>query len=157
MRMATALGTPGLSPALWGQGLVSIGHPSQLCFAHKQVVGIIVESAALRDGPPLDVNQGQGEERRRGRRKGRQERREQGGWSAADGISISWKYGRRLFDMMILHDAGIDQGGFGAADGASPQLTLLREAAGFGMIILQDAGGDQGGWSVADCPHMTQI
>ena len=92
MRMAMALGTPGLSPALWGQGLVSIGHPSQLCFAHKQVVGIIVESAALRDGPPLDVNQGQGEERRREERKGRQERREQGGWSAADGISISWKY-----------------------------------------------------------------
>ena len=90
--MAMALGTPGLSPALWGQGLVSIGHPSQLCFAHKQVVGIIVESAALRDGPPLDVNQGQGEERRREERKGRQERREQGGWSAADGISISWKY-----------------------------------------------------------------
>ena len=53
MRMAMALGTPGLSPALWGQGLVSIGHPSQLCFAHKQVVGIIVDSSALRDGPPL--------------------------------------------------------------------------------------------------------
>ena len=90
MRMAMALGTPGLSPALWGQGLVSIGHPSQLCFAHKQVVGTIVDSSALRDGPPLDVNQGQG--RRREERKGRQERREQGGWSAADGISISWKY-----------------------------------------------------------------
>ena len=52
---------------------------------------------------------------------------------------------------MILHDAGIDQGGFGAAEGASQQLTVLREAAGFGMRILQDAGGDQGGWSVADC------
>ena len=90
--MAIELGTPGLSPALWGQGLVSIGHPSQLCFAHKQVVGTIVDSSALRDGPPLDVNQGQGEERRREERKGRQERREQGGWSAADGISISWKY-----------------------------------------------------------------
>ena len=81
--MAIELGTPGLSPALWGQGLVSIGHPSQLCFAHKQVVGTIVDSSALRDGPPLDVNQGQGEERRRERRKGSQERREQGGWSAA--------------------------------------------------------------------------
>ena len=77
MRMAMALGTPGLSPALWGQGLVSLGHPSQLCFAQKQVVGIIVDSSALRDGPPLDVNQGQGEGR-----KGRQERREQDGWSA---------------------------------------------------------------------------
>ena len=74
MRMAMALGTPGLSPALWGQGLVSIGHPSQLCFAHKQVVGIIVESAALRDGPPLDVNQGQGEERR-GEERRREERK----------------------------------------------------------------------------------
>ena len=88
--MAIELGTPGLSPALWGQGLISLGHPSPLCFAQKQVVGIIVESAALRDGPHLDVNQDQG--RRREERKGRQERREQGGWSAADGISISWKY-----------------------------------------------------------------
>ena len=90
--MAIELGTPGLSPALWGQGLVSLGHPSPLCFAQKQVVGIIVESAALRDGPPLDVNQGQGEERRREERKGRQERREHGGCSAGDGISISRKY-----------------------------------------------------------------
>ena len=77
MRMAMALGTPGLSPALWGQGLVSIGHPSQLCFAHKQVVGIIVESAALRDGPPLDVNQGQGEERRGEERRREERRREE--------------------------------------------------------------------------------
>ena len=90
--MAIELGTPGLSPALWGQGLVSLGHPSPLCFAQKQVVGIIVESAALRDGPPLDVNQGQGEETRRERRKGRQERREPDGWSAADCIPISCKY-----------------------------------------------------------------
>ena len=51
--------------------------------------------------------------------------------------------------MMILHDAGIDQGGFGAADGASPQLTLLREAA-FDIMILPDAGIDQGAWSVAN-------
>ena len=51
---------------------------------------------------------------------------------------------------MILHDAGRDQGGFGAAEGASQQLTVLREAAGFGMRILQDPGRDQGGWSVAD-------
>ena len=41
--------------------------------------------------------------------------------------------------MMILHDAGIDQGGFGAAEGPSQQLTVLREAAGFEMIILEDA------------------
>ena len=69
------------------------------------------------------------------------------------GISISWKYSKRLLDMMILHDAGIDQGGFGAAEGASQQLPVLREAAGFGMMSLQDAGRDQGGWSVADCPR----
>ena len=68
--MAIELGTPGLSPALWGQGLVSLGHPSPLCFAQKQVVGIIVDSSALRDGPPLDVNRGRGEERRRERKKG---------------------------------------------------------------------------------------
>ena len=76
--MAIELGTPGLSPALWGQGLVSLGHPSPLFFAQKQVVGIIVESAALRDGPPLDANQGQGEEKKREGRNGRQERREHG-------------------------------------------------------------------------------
>ena len=50
----------------------------------------------------------------------------------------------------ILHDAGSDQGGFGAAEGARQQLTVLREAAGFGMRILQDTGRDKGGWSVAD-------
>ena len=81
--MAIELGTPGLSPALWGQGLVSLGHPSPLCFAQKQVVGIIVESAALRDGPPLDVNQGQGEERRREERKGRQKRE-----NKVDGVQL---------------------------------------------------------------------
>ena len=87
MRMAMALGTPGLSPALWGQGLVSIGHPSQLCFAHKQVVGIVVDSSALREGPPLDVNQGQGEERGDERRAER--RREKGDrerWNKLDGV-----------------------------------------------------------------------
>ena len=87
--MAIEQGTLGLSPALWGQGLISLGHPSQLCFAQKQVVGIIVESAALRDGPHLDVNKGQGEEKRRKKRKGRHERVEQEGRSAADRISIS--------------------------------------------------------------------
>ena len=55
--------------------------------------------------------------------------------------------------MMILHDAGIDQGGFGAADSPTHQLTVLREA-GCDMIILQDAGRDQGGWSVADGPTL---
>ena len=52
--------------------------------------------------------------------------------------------------MRILQDAGKDQGGYGAAKGPSQQLTVLREAAGFGMRILQDTGRDQGGWSVAD-------
>ena len=83
MRMAMVLGTPGLSPALWGQGLVSIGHPSQLCFAHKQVVGIVVDSSALREGPPLDVNQGQGEERRG---EGRREKGDRKGGNKVDGV-----------------------------------------------------------------------
>ena len=60
--------------------------------------------------------------------------------------------------MMNLHDADIDQGGFGAAEGASPPLTVLHEAAGFGMRVLQDAGRDQGGWSVADSPtHLLAV
>ena len=42
--------------------------------------------------------------------------------------------------MTILHDAGVDQGGFGAAESASQQLPVLREAAGFDAMILQDAG-----------------
>ena len=83
--MAIELGTPGLSPALWGQGLVSLGHPSPLCFAQKQVVGIIVESAALRDGPPLDVNQGQGEERRG---EGRREKGRRKGGNKVDGVQL---------------------------------------------------------------------
>ena len=53
--------------------------------------------------------------------------------------------------MMILHDAAIDQGGVGAADSPTHQLTVLRKA-GFDVMILQDAGRDQGGWSVADGP-----
>ena len=54
--------------------------------------------------------------------------------------------------MVVLHDSGIDQGGVGAAEGASQQLTVLPEAAGLDMISLPDAGRDQGGWSVADGP-----
>ena len=54
--------------------------------------------------------------------------------------------------MMVLQDAGVDQGGFGAAEGlGNQQLTVLREA-GFDMIILQDAGRDQGGRRVANGP-----
>ena len=56
-------------------------------------------------------------------------------------------------EMTILHDAGIDQGGFGAADSPIHHLTVLREA-GCDMIILPDAGRDQGGWSVADGPAL---
>ena len=50
----------------------------------------------------------------------------------------------------ILHDAGIDQGGFGAADSPIHQLTVLREA-GLDMIILQDAGRTKvdGAWLMA--------
>ena len=55
--------------------------------------------------------------------------------------------------MMILHDAGIDQGGFGAADSPTHQLLPLREA-GWDMTFLQDVGRDQGGWSVADGPTL---
>ena len=58
---------------------------------------------------------------------------------------------------MILHDAGRDQSGFGAAEGASQQLTVLREAAGFDMISPQDAGGGQGGWSVANGPSQQRV
>ena len=65
---------------------------------------------------------------------------------------LSWQYCSESTEMMILHDAGRDQGGFRAAEGASQQLTVLREAAGFDMISLQDAGRDQGGWSVANGP-----
>ena len=49
-------------------------------------------------------------------------------------------------------DAGKDQGGFRAAEGASRQLTVLRLAAGFDMISPQDVGSGQGGGSGADGP-----
>ena len=57
---------------------------------------------------------------------------------------LSWQYCSESTEMMSLHDAGRDQGGFRAAEGASQQLTVLREAAGFDMISLQDVGRDQG-------------
>ena len=56
---------------------------------------------------------------------------------------------------MILHDTSKDQGGFGAAEGSSQQLTVLREAAGFDVMRLQDAGRDQGGWSGAEGPTLS--
>ena len=66
---------------------------------------------------------------------------------------LSRQYCSESTEAMILHDAGRDQGGFGAAESASQQLPVLREAAGFGMRILQDTGRDQGGWSLADGPR----
>ena len=66
--------------------------------------------------------------------------------------------------MVGLPDAGIDihQGGFRKAEGASQQLTVLREAAGFDLLTwresfdmrsLRDAGmdSDQGGFGAAEC------
>ena len=55
--------------------------------------------------------------------------------------------------MTILHDAGTQQGGFGAADSPIHWLSVLREA-GCDMIILQDAGSGQGGGGVADGPTL---
>ena len=69
----------------------------------------------------------------------------------------SWQYCSESTEMMILHDADRGQGGFGAAEGASQQLTVLREAAGFDMISPQDAGGGQGGWSVANGPSQQRV
>ena len=71
-------------------------------------------------------------------------------WVFAQGVIRCWW--TLCWGGPYLLDAGIDQGGFGAAEGASQQLTVLREAPGFDMITLQDARRDQGGWSVADGP-----
>ena len=74
-QMAIELGNPGNHPVLRGQGLISPHHPSR-CFARKQAVGIIIESPALRDSPPLDSDRGQCEEKRR-RRKGEERSKEE--------------------------------------------------------------------------------
>ena len=50
---------------------------------------------------------------------------------------LSRQYCSESFDMTILHDAGVDQGGFGAAESASQQLTVLREAAGLDMMFYR--------------------
>ena len=74
-------------------------------------------------------------------------------WAFALGVRA--RRSLRAVAMMIdgdLHDAGIDQGGFGAAEGACQQLTVLHEATGFDMICRQDAGRGLGGRSVADGP-----
>ena len=46
--------------------------------------------------------------------------------------------------MVILRGSGIEQGGFGGAEGASQHLTVLHEAAGCDMISLQDRVKIQG-------------
>ena len=43
--------------------------------------------------------------------------------------------------MMILNDAGIGKGGFGAAYGTGQQLPVLREAAGFDMMFYRTQVG----------------
>ena len=50
--------------------------------------------------------------------------------------------------MVILHDAGISQGGWRAPDGPTHQLAVLRE--GFDVMILHDAGMDLGEGTSAD-------
>ena len=73
MRMAIELGTPSKTRPCRVNGLsVRVTRPT--LFAQKQAVGIIVESSALRDRPPLDSNRGQCEEKGRERRG--EERRE---------------------------------------------------------------------------------
>ena len=51
--MAMELGTPGQYPALRGQGLVSVRHPSRLCFAHKQAVTVLKQSTRVKEDPGL--------------------------------------------------------------------------------------------------------
>ena len=67
MRMAIELGTPSKTrPCRANGSSVRVTRPA--LFAQKQAVGIIVESPALRDRPPLDSNRGQCEEKGRERR-----------------------------------------------------------------------------------------
>ena len=62
-------GEPGHpTPGLVGSRAHQSASPFPLCFAQKQAVEIIVDSPALRDGPPLDSNRGQCEEKGRERR-----------------------------------------------------------------------------------------
>ena len=80
-------GDTGQQPGLEGSRARQSRSPAPLCFAQKQVVGIIVDSSALREGPPLDVNQGQGEERGEERRgEGRREKGDRKGWNKMDGV-----------------------------------------------------------------------
>ena len=52
-------GDTGSQPGLVGSRARQSRSPVPLCFAQRQAVGIIVESLALRDRPPLDSNRGQ--------------------------------------------------------------------------------------------------
>ena len=59
------------TPGLVGSRAHQSASPFPLCFAMKQAVGIIVlDSSALRDGPPPGLNRGQCKEKRR-KRKGK--------------------------------------------------------------------------------------
>ena len=74
-------GEPGQTPGLVGSRAHQSASPFPLCFALKQAVEIIVDSPALRDGPPLDSNRGQCEEKRRkrkGKERGKGERKKKG-------------------------------------------------------------------------------
>ena len=67
MQMAIELGTPSKTRPCRVNGS-SVRVTRLALFAQKQAVGIIVESPALRDRPPLDSNRGQCEEKGRERR-----------------------------------------------------------------------------------------
>jgi len=67
MQMTIELGTPGKTQPCGVNGSsVRVTRPA--LFAQKEAVGIIVESPAPRDRPPLDSNPGQCEEKGRERR-----------------------------------------------------------------------------------------
>ena len=67
----------------------------------------------------------------------------------------SWQYCGERTERTVVHDAGIDPGGFGAADSPCQPLPVLRVAVGFGKTILQDAGKDQAGRSGAKGPTLS--
>ena len=109
MQMAIEPGTPG-TPGLVGSRARQSRSPVPLCFAQRQAVGIIVESLALRDRPPLDSNRGQckldSEQQR----------------IQTHQLTVLHEAG---FDMTFLQDAGRDQGGWSVADGPRHQLAVL--------------------------------
>jgi len=51
--MAMELGTPVQYPALRGQGLVGVRHPSRLCFAHRQAVTVFKQRTRAKEDPGL--------------------------------------------------------------------------------------------------------